>query len=103
MRPGSSAVGCGKLQTSEASGSLLAEDAADEGALGEPLALAFAGVHVEVDSADQLVVGGRLVASLSMTLKALTPGSQTVASSSRSKRTRKSLPAVARMPASTCS
>ena len=48
------------------------------------------------------VVGGA-GASLSTTLKAFTPGAQTGASSARSKRTPKSLPAVARMPASTCS
>ncbi len=39
-------------------GELMVEDAADEGALAEPLALAFAGVHVEVDAADGLGVGG---------------------------------------------
>ena len=97
-------AGCGLREVADERGfgELLVEDAADEGALAEPLALAFAGVHVEVDAADGLVVGGagRIVVE---TLKALTPGAQTVALSSRAKVTPKSLPAVVRMPDSTCS
>ena len=47
--------GLGKVADQRCFGDLAADDSADQGTLGEPLALALAGVHVEVDLADDAV------------------------------------------------